>query len=193
MELILCDAPHVLQIQAVPELPNKTVRVSALLDVAGEGAEFTVRCTIREAVSRKVVGSGDSGPLPWKPSRQQAVEFDMRIAHCRPWSPEDPFLYEAEVSTPGDTLTARFGMRSFSFDPQTKRPLLNGRPYYLRGTNICIHRFFEDPAAGRQAVARGVGAAGDPRLPRACIGTRPAIASAFRPRCGIASPTKKAS
>ena len=26
--------------------------------------------------------------------------------------------------------------------------MLNGRPYYLRGTNVCIFRFFEDPARG---------------------------------------------
>ena len=35
-----------------------------------------------------------------------------------------------------------------SFDPATKRPMLNGRPYYLRGTNVCIFRFFEDAARG---------------------------------------------
>jgi beta-galactosidase len=36
-------------------------------------------------------------------------------------------------------------MRSFSFDTITNRAMLNGRPYYMRGTNVCIFRFFEDP------------------------------------------------
>ncbi len=148
VELILCGVPWVVRLQAVPDLPNKKVRLSALLGSGGEAAEFTVRCTIREAVTRKVVGTAQGGPLAWKPNQQQTVEFSVPVANCRLWSPEDPFLYEAEISTPGDTLVARFGMRSFSFDPLTKRPLLNGRPYYLRGTNICIHRFFEDPQRG---------------------------------------------
>ena len=51
-------------------------------------------------------------------------------------------------------------MRSFSFDPTSKRALLNGKPYYLRGTNICIYRFFEDPQRGdkpwREAWVRRV-------------------------------------
>jgi len=47
-----------------------------------------------------------------------------------------------------DALRTRFGVRSFRFDPETKRALLNGRPYMLRGTNVCICRFFEDPVRG---------------------------------------------
>jgi hypothetical protein len=33
----------------------------------------------------------------------------------------------------------------FSFDKDKKVALLNGKPYMLCGTNICIYRFFEDP------------------------------------------------
>jgi hypothetical protein len=39
-------------------------------------------------------------------------------------------------------------MRSFRFDPVRGVALLNNAPYYLRGTNICILRFFEDPVRG---------------------------------------------
>jgi hypothetical protein len=39
-------------------------------------------------------------------------------------------------------------MRSFRFDPETKRAMLNGKPYFMRGTNVCIYRFFEDDARG---------------------------------------------
>ena len=39
-------------------------------------------------------------------------------------------------------------MRSFRFDPKTGRAVLNGKPYFLRGTNVCIYRFFEDPPRG---------------------------------------------
>jgi beta-galactosidase len=39
-------------------------------------------------------------------------------------------------------------MREFCFDPDMSKPLLNGRVYYLRGTKVCIFRFFEDPLRG---------------------------------------------
>ncbi len=35
-------------------------------------------------------------------------------------------------------------MREFRFDSVSRRALLNGRPYFLRGTNITLHRFFGD-------------------------------------------------
>jgi hypothetical protein len=36
-------------------------------------------------------------------------------------------------------------MREFRFDGPTRRAYLNGKIYYLRGSNITLHRFFEDP------------------------------------------------
>ena len=163
VELILCGSPHIVHVQAVPDLPGKKVRVVALVrnpaEVGGPTAA-TLRCTVREAKTRKIVGAAEGSEVSWKPGQQQTVEVSAPIENCRLWSPEDPFLYELEVSTGGDTLTTRFGMRSFAFDPQTKLALLNGRPYYLRGTNICIYRFFEDPKRGdkpwRAEWVRGV-------------------------------------
>ncbi len=39
-------------------------------------------------------------------------------------------------------------MRSFHFDRATGKAMLNGRPYPMRGTNVCAYRFFEDPTRG---------------------------------------------
>ncbi len=36
------------------------------------------------------------------------------------------------------------GCRTFRFDPATGKAVLNGKPYFMRGTNICYHRFSED-------------------------------------------------
>ncbi|HVN80253.1 MAG TPA: hypothetical protein VMW38_14755 [Terriglobia bacterium] len=36
-------------------------------------------------------------------------------------------------------------MREFRFDTATRRAYLNGKVYFLRGSNITLHRFFEDP------------------------------------------------
>jgi beta-galactosidase len=64
------------------------------------------------------------------------------------WSPENPFLYEAEIKLfdgekLSDETTAHFGMRDF--ERRGKFFYLNGEKYYLRGSNITLHRFFEDP------------------------------------------------
>ena len=39
-------------------------------------------------------------------------------------------------------------MRTFRFDPQTGRAILNGRPYFMRGSNVTLYRFFEDAERG---------------------------------------------
>ncbi|MFO1497303.1 MAG: hypothetical protein U1G07_02715 [Verrucomicrobiota bacterium] len=70
--------------------------------------------------------------------------MDETRPHPEPqlWSPEHPFLYVVESRTAGDSVKTRFGMREFRFDGPSRRAQLNGRPYYLRGSNITLHRFF---------------------------------------------------
>ena len=65
------------------------------------------------------------------------------------WTPETPSLYVLDSSTGGDSLATRFGIREFRFDTATRRSYLNGKLYFLRGGNITLHRFFEDPEWGR--------------------------------------------
>ncbi len=72
------------------------------------------------------------------------VDLEIKLENCHLWTPEDPFLYELNISTPGDNFSTRFGMREFYFDTISRRAMLNGKPYYMRGTNVCIYRFFED-------------------------------------------------
>jgi hypothetical protein len=74
----------------------------------------------------------------------------IQIPETRLWSPEEPNLYKLKVSTGGDDLSTRFGMREFKFDTRTKLAYLNGRPYYLRGSNITLHRFFDDDSCRLQ-------------------------------------------
>ena len=82
------------------------------------------------------------------------ITIDVRIpiANCRLWSPEDPFLYTLEASTGADTFETRFGMREFHFEPREgdrpARAYLNGKPYFMRGSNVTLYRFFEDPERG---------------------------------------------
>ncbi len=145
VELILCGAPQVVRVQTVPHLEKKAVRVVATLRSIKPVENAQVKCRVREATSGRLVGEAASGPVSLEPGTETTIEATVAIDGCRPWSPEDPFLYKLETTTGADTLPVRFGMRSFRFDPETKMPLLNGRPYPMRGTNVCIYRFFEDP------------------------------------------------
>jgi hypothetical protein len=148
VELILSGTPHIESVQAVPELDAKTVRVVATLSNAGTACAVRVKYRVTEAVSGKPVGSVESAAVEIAPSEQKTVEARVPIAGCRLWSPDDPFLYRLEVDTGADRHTVRFGMRTFGFDPKTKLPTLNGKTCYLRGTNVCIFRFFEDSDRG---------------------------------------------
>jgi beta-galactosidase len=74
------------------------------------------------------------------------IYVTIPIKHCHLWSPEHPFIYDLEVNTSADTYNTRFGMREFHFNPITKRAVLNGKPYFMRGSNITLYRFFEDSA-----------------------------------------------
>ncbi len=110
-----------------------------------------------QAVLNFAVRPNNSAQVIQRFARQISLEagaekvFDEKIPlpGARLWSPEDPQLYHLEVSTGTDHVTARFGIREFRFDTPTQRAYLNGQPYFLRGSNVTLHRFFEDPVSGR--------------------------------------------
>ena len=130
VELILSGTPHIDRVQVVPDVQKGAVTVHTW---PAQPAHFTVR----EARSQRVVGEADgAGPVT------------IPIGDCQLWTPEAPFLYEISVRTSGDELTTRFGMRTFRLDPQTGRAILNGKPYFMRGSNVTLYRFFEDANRG---------------------------------------------
>lgn len=62
-----------------------------------------------------------------------SVTFPIENVHL--WDGvKDPYLYAVEAQFGEDAITARFGCRSFSFDPE-KGFFLNGHPYPLRGVS----------------------------------------------------------
>jgi len=143
VELVLSSVPHIVNVQVAPDLAKQQAHVRVWLDRAAEG-EMTIE--IREVKSGKIVGKNATRLTA---ATVQTLDLDIPISGCRWWSPEDPFLYELTAQTAGDRFQTRFGMRTFKFDPATGRAILNGKPYFMRGSNITLYRFFEDPACGR--------------------------------------------
>ena len=112
--------------------------------------------TVREKKSGKTVATQT---LEGRAKRDNKTYFELQIPIEEPvaWSPETPFLYEGEVSIYdnnqlADRYSVNFGMRDFA--TRGRFFTLNGSRYYLRGTNITLHRFFEDPDCGNLAWDR---------------------------------------
>ena len=146
VELILAGEPFIKNIQVVPDIDARKVRVVAELRGSSKAGGNTVTCEIAEAKSGKLVGTLQQPNIAPAPSFTLTVE--VPIQDCQLWSPENPFLYKLKLSTGGDTAETRFGMRSFRFDAATGRAILNGKPCFMRGTNVCAYRFFEDAERG---------------------------------------------
>lgn len=80
------------------------------------------------------------------------LELNMENPHL--WTPDDPFLYRTVTSVwidgqRVDQQEDRFGYRDF--ERRGKYFYLNGEKILLRGTNITLQRFFEDPDCGNLA------------------------------------------
>ncbi len=155
VELILSGTPHVLSVQAAPDVAGKTVRVQAVLRNDGEAVKAAVKFVVWEVRSGKAAGQVTSEPVSLAKGAETTVEVRITLPSCRLWSPEDPFLYglvaescSVETGKETDAYATRFGMREFKFDPATGRAMLNGKPYFLRGSNITLYRFFEDGECG---------------------------------------------
>ena len=148
VELLLTATPYIVNIQAAPDLQKQTVSVQVTLANNGPKAAALVKLTVQPAKGGAIAGEGQSDTVSIEQGGTAQVMVQVPIADCRLWSPEDPFLYSLQASTGTDELAVRFGMRSFKFDQPTGRAVLNGKPYFMRGTNVTLYRFFEDPQRG---------------------------------------------
>jgi len=148
VELILTDPPYIAQVQTVPDIGQRRVKVVAEIENVDDRDLFDLHFRLREARTGRSIESGAVGITSVAGQYKVPVTFEIPIEKYHLWSPEDPFLYMLELFTAGDNVRTRFGMRSFRFDRETGRAVLNGRPYIMRGTNVCIYRFFEDADRG---------------------------------------------
>ena len=107
-----------------------------------------VKVTIFEEKSGRPAGSAVEQEVKVKRDNLTEIAVDIPISKAHLWTPDDPFLYAAEISLLkkdgiSDKIKVRFGMRDFG--RKGKYFTLNGKKILLRGTNITLHRFFEDP------------------------------------------------
>jgi len=107
----------------------------------------TISVSICEKNSGKEIAKA-SGQYLSKRDNLSELEMTIPLPSFTIWSPEKPFLYTAKVSISNrkgtsDEVVKQFGMRDFT--RKGKFFYLNGSEYILRGTNVTLQRFFEDP------------------------------------------------
>lgn len=140
----------------LPSVKNKTVTVKFLVrsfypqqisNAFPISDKVKAEITIREKVSGKTIASSTISGIANRDNETQ-LELSLSMNSFNKWSPETPFLYTAEIKlfdgeAFSDLVTGNFGIRDF--ERRGKFFFLNGERYYLRGSNITLHRFFEDP------------------------------------------------
>ena len=140
----------------LPSLAKKQITVKTMLRSMLPpqmiyGARMQDHCRLEFAVKEKLSGrvvatksiQGDT-----KRDNLTYFETEIPIENPEAWSPDDPFMYIGELKVYNndkltDTYSVPFGMRDFS--KSGKFFTLNNEKIYLRGTNITLQRFFEDP------------------------------------------------
>jgi hypothetical protein len=149
VSVAFCDNPVITSVQVAPRLEPRSIVVQTTLANRSD-RECRARVAHRVAEWRGAAAVAESSTeiVPLAPGAETTVTHTIPLPAGRLWSPEDPFLYVVETSTGGDAVTTRFGLREFRSDTKTGRFYLNGEPCYLRGSNIALHRFFEDADCG---------------------------------------------
>ena len=107
----------------------------------------TLDISIAEKISGKVVAE-KSGRFFAKRDNLTEAEIEIPMPEFTNWTPDKPFLYKAFATLKkdgifSDKLEKQFGMRDFT--RKGKFFYLNGEKIILRGTNVTLQRFFEDP------------------------------------------------
>ncbi len=150
--VLQCGNPRVRRVQVIPHIDpaRAEVRVSVQnLSPAKQSVAITSR--ILEKASRRPASGNIERKLSLGGNSTHVETFNHGIDGAHFWSPDSPFLYEAETrlcceETLSDLHLAAFGMREFTISGAGF--LLNGKRIFLRGGNIAFHRFLSDPERG---------------------------------------------
>ena len=116
---------YVQELTITPDVPTRTVR-------------FAVSVSSDCLVTFRVTADGREVALARNTAVHHQASVTLKLPeealHC--WSPDDPFLYDVEVSLPEDKVESYFAMRQWTCQPDAHgipRFCLNGQPILLNG------------------------------------------------------------
>jgi beta-galactosidase len=143
VSIALADNPLIESVQVGPRIAGPEIVIEAMIvNRTSKPLNAPLRFEVKgwkAAAQSLALAAGE----------RRTVRVTLPLPGGKLWTPEEPNLYTLDTSTGGDSLAVRFGLREFRFDTPTKRAYLNGKLYFLRGSNITLHRFFEDPECKR--------------------------------------------
>jgi hypothetical protein len=129
------DEVHIEGLRITPDLDGSSVRVEAR--IVGPAGVYRLGGEVRDG-RRLVVGGEAEGEVG---EGTRALALTLVLPEVKPWSPEDPFLYDLrlELKAGGrrvDSGTAYFGMRKIAVAKDAdgvNRLFLNNRPVFQFG------------------------------------------------------------
>lgn len=143
VSVIFSEAPAIESVQVAPHIETSDIVVESELTNTGPARQVTLHQQVKTWKGGRAVGQPAVEQLSMAAGESKTVRQTIHIPDVTLWSPDNPFLYTLDTTSGGDSSTVRFGMRELHFDGQ--RAILNGKPIYLRGASITLHRFFGDP------------------------------------------------
>ncbi|MBC8874539.1 MAG: hypothetical protein H8E44_34310 [Planctomycetes bacterium] len=116
-----------------PRIEGDTATFHMELENNGSVSKIVqLETTIRSAKDPDQIVAKSNRAVSLRPGVSKHTET-LKVPNARYWSPDSPYLYQAEVSLAGsDRWTAGFGMREFTI--RDKQFYLNGKPIYLKAT-----------------------------------------------------------
>ena len=145
VSLILTGSEYISYLKHAADIDNHTITVGVgLKNYTQAEIDSTVSLRVYDELTGQEIGAGNisASDLPVGEERYVTTTFDIRDYEL--WTVDSPKLYRLEATSGNDCFRTRIGIRTFNFDNPERIPMLNGEPYYLRGTHFAMYRFFED-------------------------------------------------
>ncbi|MFF1448202.1 PA14 domain-containing protein [Streptomyces sp. NPDC058274] len=119
MEPVAAD--HVDSLKLTPDVRDGQLAI----ETKGVRAGVTVKATAYQGQRKVGTATGRTG-----------TPLTLDIPNARLWSPDDPFLYDLDVSVGRDRVRSYFGMRAIAVEQVngTPRTVLNGKPVFMMAT-----------------------------------------------------------
>lgn len=160
VSLVMTGEVSIANIKIEPNIDTDQVTIKADVYNSGQTPKH-VRLSQQIApwLQSDAVVAADTIEVALDAGSHTTISMTLDIEAPQLWSPENPFLYLSSAALEyqndngewraSDDRATRFGMRKVEWrSGKNKGFYLNNRLYYLRGTNIALHRFFGDAERG---------------------------------------------
>lgn len=125
-------------LESVPARYIGHVKITPIYDEASVCIHITQSGTkaICEDDEKVIVKILDHGQVIAETQGQCGKDIIVNLDTFRPWTPDDPYLYDVEIATADDKVQSYFGMRKLGVGRDRRgilRFYLNGKPFFFNG------------------------------------------------------------